>query len=516
MKSFEFLSPTQIVFPDLDDTEAKLLAGVLSYIDPEVEQELKRLRSNQARGRYIMQYGLEAFTEHLSGLQRRRSVTLLKGPDKEGRYSTLSGFASRLWRMGYTSPHRDDIEDIDHPGTPYTISYKARPPRYYQEEGADALWHARHAAVSLPTGSGKSLVIEILTRRHGTKTVIMAPSRSIASQLYDQLLAAFGKKYVGLFGDGKKESDKLIVVGIAASLTKVELDDVHGKRLSQAKVFVTDESHLVPASTFGRVCLELMAKAEDRYFVSATQFRNDGTDILLEGITGPVVYQKSLEELVEEGFLARPRFLYWTTTSPTRYMSRDWHSMVDRHIYSNATLAKEIATLANKIRDTKGKDHPVLILIDEVRQFKFLYPHLRHECGFAHGPLNSENKGDVDPRFQKVDVDELVQKFNDGQLPILIGTSCITTGTDLRPTGTIIYLMSGASEIKFFQAVGRGTRKVPGKDAFNFIFVKVDIPDVDNYSNVFYRHWKEVFGYCKAFGVRALGLSQGDEARRPQ
>ncbi len=508
MKAFDTVSPTKLVFPDLSDAEAQYLQGVLTYKDPEVEKELRRIQPKQARLRYIERHGLPAYTEHIENLRGRLNVSLLTGPDKKGAYSTLAGFASRLQGMGFRNTRAAKVVDEDDMTKhAYAMSYKAVKPRYYQTEAADALFAARHAAISLPTGAGKSLVIENLVRRHGVKTVIMAPSRSIASQLHAQLIKAFGKKAVGMFGDGKKESGKDIVVGIAASLTKV-VDDQHGKRLREAKLFIADESHLVPASTFGRVCLELLGEAPNRYFVSATQFRNDGTDILLEGITGPVVYSKSLLELVEEGFLARPRFQYWTSESPSRYVGHDWHAMVDKHIYSNAKLAAEAAALANKIRDVKGRDHPILILVDEIRQFKFLLPHLRHEVAFAHGPLNADNRDEVDARFQKSDVDDIVARYNAGEIPILVGTSCITTGTDLRPTGTIIYLMAGASEIRFWQAVGRGTRLVDGKTTFNFIFMKVDIPDVDPYGNVFYRHFKQVHSYCQPFGVKGMGLSQ--------
>jgi type I site-specific restriction endonuclease len=48
----------------------------------------------------------------------------------------------------------------------------------------------------------------------------------------------------------------------------------------------------------------------------------------------------------------------------------------------------------------------------------------------------------------------------------LIGTSAIATGVDLRPTGCLIYLQGGKSEIAVRQGLGRGTRIVPGKKDF--------------------------------------------------
>jgi superfamily II DNA or RNA helicase len=501
MKIFERKSPTKLTFPSLSDSESAELHEALSYKNPEVEQELKRLVPRNAANRYIQRNGIEAFRERVEDLKGKLDVSLLI--EKGGEHSTLSGFASRLYDMGYQGPSLISLGD-DRTPRPYALSHK--PPhkdRYYQIEAGDALWEARHGAVSLPTGSGKSNIIERAVKRHATKSVVMAPSRSIAGQLFSQFTKSFGKSSVGMFGDGHKDSKKDVVVGIAASLTKVE-DGEHLRNFSKTGLFVADESHLVPASTFGRVCLDVFSKVDDRYFVSATQFRNDGTDILLEGITGPVVYRKTLSELVGEGFLAKPKFFYVETESLSSMVSHDWHKMADKHIFSNPKLAKEAAALANKCHE--AFKHPVLILIDEVRQFKFMLPYFRHEVGFAHGPLNSENKGDVDERFQKSDVDELVNKFNSGQLPILVGTSCITTGTDLRPTGTILYLMSGASQVKFMQAVGRGTRLVPGKTSFNFIFFRVFIPGLEGLNNLFERHFREIRSYCYSFELRPLSF----------
>jgi superfamily II DNA or RNA helicase len=498
VKVFHRQSPTIITFPELMAEEASQLRTSLSYKDPEVERELKQLLPAHGKRRYVERFGMESYVERLADLRSRLTVSLLQ--EDENGYYTYSGLVERLRRMGYMGARLPPHPERD--SRPYDIRYRPIEPRYYQAEAIERLSEARHAATSLPTGAGKSLIIERLVKAHGRhRAVVMAPSKSIAGQLHTQLEKAFGKASVGMFGDGKKESKKDVVVAIAASLTKVE-DGEHRRHFDQTSLFIADESHLTPATTNAKVCFDVMRNAADRFFVSATQFRNDGTDLLLEAITGPVVYEKSLLELVDEGFLARPRFLYLESTSPVRTVSKDWHSMVDKHIYSNPKLAQEAAALANKIRDVKK--HPVLILVDEVIQFKYLLPHLRHEVGFAHGPLTKDSKDEIDPRFHKSDVDELVERFNAGKLPILVGTSCITTGTDLRPTGTIIYLMSGASEIKFWQAVGRGTRRVDGKDGFNFILFKVNIPDLPDQGNVFARHFKVLHDCCKPFGIRQL------------
>jgi superfamily II DNA or RNA helicase len=83
---------------------------------------------------------------------------------------------------------------------------------------------------------------------------------------------------------------------------------------------------------------------------------------------------------------------------------------------------------------------------------------------FAHGPLTKENKKFFPQGYKNPDNGELVAKFNNYEIPILVGTSCISMGTDVRAVKTMIYLQGGMSPINVPQAVGRTTRKIPGKD----------------------------------------------------
>jgi superfamily II DNA or RNA helicase len=216
--------------------------------------------------------------------------------------------------------------------------------------------------------------------------------------------------------------------------------------------------------------------------------------LLLDGIIGPIVYTKTLQELVEEGFLARPVHYAMRLQSHSRFVSDDVLEMTRAHIYESPVLGAWAADLANKFH--QHYKHPVLILLDTVSQFKYIYPHLKFQCGFAHGGLTKDNKGEVPEMYHEGDNDKLVEQFNSYKLPILIGTSCIATGTDIQTTRTLINLQAGKSEIKFSQGRGRGTRIVEGKTEFNYIDYDLQIPGVGEYDNPFHRHFLERESYC--------------------
>lgn len=463
-------TPTKIRLEGYEEIVGKkVLATALTFSHKPATMEYRKFKRNHW---FASKYGEEAFQERLEELEQKQHKCLLF-EDEKGLY-TYSGLRKYIEDAFGPASFESLVEYPEHGLVPWFKDPK-HTLRPYQQEAVDRLIEAKHGAVSIATGLGKSACIIHQAKRLGVRSVIVAPSVSIANQLYDDFLYHFGKKRVGFFGSGKKDFNKDFVIAIAASLVRVTKGSAAWKSLSKAEFVAFDESHLVPATTFSKVCLNLFANAPYRSFYSATQMRNDGTEMLLEGIIGPVVYSMTVEEGVNQGFLAKPHFRMVKIPSRSTFYSDDVLRMARTHFLYNPTVIQVAADFANKSVATLG--HQVVILIDEVEQMTALLPHLRHEVAFAHGgSIDASSK--LPKRFHKSDPKELVERFNDGEIPILVGTSCINTGTDIRPVKTIINLQSGKSEIKFRQSVGRGTRIVEGKQDFNFIDFAVRCSEV--------------------------------------
>jgi superfamily II DNA or RNA helicase len=470
----------------VDGHSREELARLLTYRDLSVDFELQKFKQNAAW--HKQKLGPEGFVERLEELKASQKKTLLY-EDDDGLW-TFSGFAPRLQ---------------EHFGEPVTRGYKlplfgtipwakkpVREPRPYQVAGNQALLGAFHGAVEVGTGLGKTFQSLMLVKEHGLQTVVMAPSTSIAEQLYDDFLQAFGKSKVGFFGGGKKEYGKLITIAIAASLTKVEPGTPAFAALNQAKVFIADESHLCPAKTLQKVCFGVVGNAPYRYFFSGTQMRGDGADLLLEGITGAVVFRMSVKEGVDQGYLARPFFRVVNVNSSKNYYNKDADRMTRVHLYYNDEVLRAAADIANK--SVEFLHQQVLVLVEEYEQFQRLLPLLKFEVGFAHGPITKDNKDVIPAAYHDTDNKELVAKFNAKQLPILVGTSCISTGTDIQTVENVIFLRGGKSEVQVRQACGRGTRKIEGtgKTCFNFTDFRVSVDCMpEGQKSVVERHLEE-------------------------
>ncbi|MBA3351077.1 MAG: DEAD/DEAH box helicase family protein [Blastocatellia bacterium] len=458
------VSPTQIRLEGYE-SRTGLLKEHLTYVDKKLDYEIRAFKKN----RYFLQkFGQAAWEGKLKELHEARTKCLLFEDDKG--FWTYSGLAQGL------ADAFDDHLYLQHKlPTPKTIPWAVVPEhklRYYQDEAIEKLLAAKHAGVEIGTGLGKTRILLELCKSLGLKTIVMAPSVNIANQILELFTLHVGSKYVGAYFAGKKKFDKLFVVAVAQSLTKIEPGTPAYKALSKADVFIADESHTCPAKTLSHVCFGLAANASYRFFFSGTQLRNDGLGLLLDAITGPIVYRMTVQEGVDQGFLAQPTFRMMRLKSTVTYNSEDPNDLTRAHIYYSPQVNLAAADLAN--RAVSLMKRPTLILVDELEQFSHLLPHLRFEARFAHGGVNAGNKDSVPAEHHDSDPKALVDAFNRGEFPILVGTSCVATGTDFKGVQCIIYLRGGKSEIELKQSVGRGTRRSPGKTDCLFIDFRID------------------------------------------
>jgi len=418
--------------------------------------------------------------QKISDLKDQQSKTLLF-EDKEG-YWTYSGIASVLETIcgekvvvSYPLPEYGVIPWATPP---------ARSPRWYQSKAtelfAPAVPTALPKAVELATGLGKTFIEILVTKEIGLPTVVVTPTLNIAENTIRDFILHFGKGKVGQFFDGKKQSDKLITVAVAKSLSLVKPGDEHYDNLRAKKLLIVDESHTCPPDELQSVTMGLMEMVPYRGFVSGTQMRTDGLSPLLQAITGDVLLRMSVKDGVEQGFLSPPNFYQFTIDSnerneikeitPTgkekikKISSKDVMNLTRIHVHRNPLIYKHAVKL---IHSAVAKGRRALVLVDEIFQFQWLLDHgLNIKAMFAHGGVTKDNKHLVPKEHHKSDTYDLIQRFDDGEFPVLVGTSCIGMGSDIKSVSLIVDLFGNCSETRIQQGVGRGTRLFENKKDF--------------------------------------------------
>lgn len=446
------------VYLPVDDSNLNAVKKALSYKDKTVEYEIKRIRNSK----YAWKSDPQKIAKKIETLKEEMIKSLL-WMDEKG-YYTLSGLANELSDQFNWPIEREEKPDFKR----IPIRQKTHELRDYQSAALSSLLKHDHASIEIPTGSGKGVAILHLLINQPVKTLIVAPLSEIADQLYKDILHVFGPQYVCKYSSTKKTS-KLFTVATAQGLTRVNEDHHAWADLSTAEQIIFDESHACPAETFKSVCLNGVGKnARYRYFFSATQIRADGKDLLLRGIIGPTVYRLFVQDLVDLGYLKEINVSFLRVPAVTG-ISSDPKEETRRNLYENPGVYKIVSEMCAKIYDST--DLQTLILIEEYSQFAILKNYLARPFEFAHGTVSQEAKKSLPKEYWDCDIPAIVDRFNRNQNRIMIGTTAVSTGVDIRPTGVIFYLQGGKSEVKVKQGIGRGTRPVGPKQLKVFDFI---------------------------------------------
>jgi superfamily II DNA or RNA helicase len=374
--------------------------------------------------------------QKLNELKNKIHNTLFDGD--ENKITLGIGFFHKIEHYSYIDCRKkeDDIDELW-----YAWEDKPFDLRPYQQEAVDKISKNRRGIVCLATGMGKTLLAIHSIKREKKKTLVVCPGKSIANQFYEQLCETFGSHRVGFVGGGKEKYND-ITVGTAQTLAN-RTDRIKEEKF---EYIIGDEIHNIAAATFDKLFRELRF-AYKVIGLSATPFRNDGRDVVIESHAGQKLINLDIVWGWQNGFLAKPLFCtrkIKTTGKDYRDKLKSYKEHVLKQGLMNDTIIKDIKNALNK-----GKK--VLCLVSEVE----------------HGKLISEATGLKLATGQVKGSRELVNELNNDEIPGLIGTdSFIGEGTDTRKVDVLILANFVAARGKVMQNIGRGTRIYGSKKSF--------------------------------------------------
>lgn len=375
--------------------------------------------------------------------------------------------------LGFSCPDYtiDDTRIV--PDSTEIFRWKNKPfdPRYYQRDMIDLGVENGRGVFESAVGSGKSLIMTYLIMEFSVVSLIVVPSRPLLVQLKNDLELHFGADKVQrvLTKDVKKKNPvfkpiRLVTVQTLASLLKngllhVLVDDVNA--------LFCDEFHHAGSKSY----TDLLQELEHIYYrfgFTGTFLRNDNKTLDMWGILSNRLYSYPAWKAIEEGFLTPLKVLVHTLEG---YGSRNYQKEYKMNYCRESNDGGE--ELLFRIRDicnTYAKlDDQILILVKQ----KDAAGKIIHQYLDAEGIENTYISGDNDADF----IDQCIHDFNDKKIRVLIGSSVVGEGIDIRSTNHLIMAQGGKSEIAIVQATGRVARLFEGKDIgyihdFRFINTK--------------------------------------------
>jgi superfamily II DNA or RNA helicase len=378
--------------------------------------------------------------------------------------------------------------------------------RGYQEEDLKKLdiKNKKRGVVWAVTGAGKSIYLMKTIEEIQVKPVlILVDTRDLLYQMADFTKRLLGIE-PGLFGSGFKDLSKDITIAIIDSVweslgkknsEKTTFDWQVCDYIHKIPVVMTDECQNVPAKSFYSVHRQ-MYNAIYKTGLSGTPWRTDGYTLYIEAAIGPILVQRPAQDLIKEGYLARPKILA-LPVKKINDRSWNWGRVSDDYqsIYSECIVQNTFRNgLIEQILSFK-QNLPALILVQRIE-----HGHILHKTLESKGLKVHYLKGE--------DFDIIRQQtFNDyrnNKIDVLIMTQIGNVGIDLPNIRCLIIAGAGKSSVLTYQRVGRALRACPGK-------TEVLIVDFRDYVKYLRGHSDERIRLYKAVGYETAVLSDIDE-----
>ena len=333
-------------------------------------------------------------------------------------------------------------------------------PRDYQMEAVETtLKYGRQLLLS-PTASGKSLIIYLLARWYNKKTVIIVPTTSLVEQMAKDFEEyGYDKKICKIYS-GQQVFDSDITITTWQSFSKAPKDV-----LESFEVVVGDEAHLFKAQTLKGI-LEKMKKTSIRIGTTGTLDGSEVHRLQLEGLFGPCKKVISSSELMEEGTIAN------IDIDCIVLKHKKCHTMSYQEEMDYLVSSEERNSfITNLVASLKGN---TLVLFQYVEKHgEVLYPMLDGRVDDLHYVYGGTDTVDREA------VREIVEKSKSSVILASYGT--FSTGVNIKRIDNIVFASPSKSRIRNLQSIGRGLRKVDGKDSMRLFDIADDL-QCDNYT----------------------------------
>lgn len=351
-------------------------------------------------------------------------------------------------------------EDYRTPCIEADIKYKFNSQKYeirpYQEQAIKTAIVNRIGIIEMGTGAGKSLVAAEIIRRVNTHTLYVVNRIELVEQTIEMFEDYLGVK-PGRIVEGKMELTKGIVVAsiqsINAIMKRETLENYKIRKfLNQVGMIVYDECHNCKDAGTYKILSKAVMNANFIFGMTGTSFRFDEHTLRMKGLVGDVIYKKTTEELVKEGFLTPTQCLFLTNELIMNDNLKGnpiegYHSEYDVYI-TNSNFRNE---LIKKIVEENPKKKILILtkLIKHGENLEQLIPGSKLITSKTNKNLRKEDFED----------------FKDSKYNVLIGSMQIfSTGINIPDLDILINASGNKTTVGTIQSIGRSMRKSEGKE----------------------------------------------------
>jgi superfamily II DNA or RNA helicase len=321
--------------------------------------------------------------------------------------------------------------------------------------------------LKVATGGGKTMIVaQMIGELKTAPFIFYVLTKDLMDQAYDTLSATLNVP-IGRIGGGHFDIKDINVCTIQTviralndSNKKFKISDylfddediwdekdllnsekVHAIRtlLGATKGIYLDEMHHASATTVREV-LSASPKAYWRFGGTATPYREDNSELVLQGLFGKKIVDISASYLIEKGYLLKPYILFDPILHD--YVPKAYPSVYSKCVAKNDLFHAQVSTTANHMID---RGLSTLILVKQYAHgeaLKKLIPNTE----FVTGKLSTKRRS------------EAIQDLRDKKSMCMIATTLADEGLDIPSLDAALLAGGGASPTRVNQRVGRTLR----------------------------------------------------------
>lgn len=329
-------------------------------------------------------------------------------------------------------------------------------PRDYQIAAIKAALSSDNTVLTLPTGSGKSLVCAGLVAAIDDAVLVLQPSAEILETNLEKARAYGVDAEVYSASAGRKNIGHVTYATIGSIIRKLD-------QFSHVKTVIIDECHLVNAKGGMYETLISTLRPSRLIGMTATPYRlhtnSFGSSMRILVRTRPKIfadigYVINPRDLVKDGYLLRPEYHQTTTDNSMLRANSTGAEFSDSSVALYSGLNKTGQKGLDLIQQIKHKH--VLVFCSTVADSRLLVDNL-NGLGINAAEINATT--DKKLRAQQL------SGFRSGAIKVMSNVGTLTTGYDFPSLDCIVDLSPTMSAGLHYQKIGRVVRPYPNKTA---------------------------------------------------
>lgn len=347
-----------------------------------------------------------------------------------------------------------------------TLSHMNKTPFPYQLEVLEAVKQEDCGIIRVATGGGKTLICALIAAYFGKTTIIYVIGNDLLHQIHTFFSSVFREK-IGMIGDGICDIARINIasvwtVGKALGLKDdIVLEDDDDERplseekyvevldlLDKTKVHVFDECHLAGCSTIQEISKHIIP--EHIYGLSASPWRDDNADLLIECVFGSKIVDISASKLIGLDFLVKPVIKFIEVDPYPEKLKKNYQTVYSKYVINNEVRNGLVARGAEKLVE---QGYQTLVLFNNIKHGEILYKEISKKipCILLSGKDTSEVRLAAKAKLEA------------GEIRCVIASKIFDIGVDIPSLSGLILAGGGKSSVRTLQRIGRVLRKFPNK-----------------------------------------------------